>query len=306
MAKALVQDIQDYLLQFDFRNGPLRRNYDGTKYALKSLETLLYELAVTGTSVTTNDDGTGQKPAKMAKLNISSERVAEEELKCLRERMEHRDNLRENLIKRCRDGQKAAKQAIYALHRGDAPKAKALIDQCEVCIQDLSSTIEEEPQLRYGSFANMVEEYAEAKFFYAWLYGDSADVSTNRTPTVPAAKMLQTDDFVTFELEPKEYLGGLCDLTGEVGRFAVQRATQRDKEGVMICLQTNKSILTALQMMPRFPKDISKKMGQNEKSVEKLERILYELSLSEATGRNMKTESMDIEPESKGGGDDEN
>ena len=98
-----------------------------------------------------------------------------------------------------------------------------------------------------------------------------------------------------------------CDLTGEVGRFAVQRATLRDKDGVMICLQTNKSILTALQMMPRFPKDIGKKMDQLGRSVEKLERILYEMSLSEAAGgRNVKTDSMDIEPESKGGGNDNN
>lgn len=41
MAKDLVQQILEYLLQFDFRNGALRRKYDGTKYALRSLETLL-------------------------------------------------------------------------------------------------------------------------------------------------------------------------------------------------------------------------------------------------------------------------
>ena len=34
-ARDLVQTILEYLLQFDFRNGFLRRKYDGTKYALK-------------------------------------------------------------------------------------------------------------------------------------------------------------------------------------------------------------------------------------------------------------------------------
>jgi len=34
-ARDLVNEILDYLLQFDFRNGSLRRKYDGTKYALK-------------------------------------------------------------------------------------------------------------------------------------------------------------------------------------------------------------------------------------------------------------------------------
>jgi hypothetical protein len=53
-AAVLVQDILDYLLQLDFRNGPLRREYDGTKYCLKDLETLLYELAVVGSILLVN------------------------------------------------------------------------------------------------------------------------------------------------------------------------------------------------------------------------------------------------------------
>lgn len=94
MAKEVVDQILGYLLQFDFRNGPLRRKYDGVKYSLKALETLLYELAVT------SDEG-GEKPAKVLKLEPPII-LATEELKALRERMEHRDSLRETLIKRCR------------------------------------------------------------------------------------------------------------------------------------------------------------------------------------------------------------
>jgi len=293
MAKDLVQEVLEYLLQFDFRNGPLRRKYDGTKYALKTLETLLYELVVTS-----NDDG--EKPAKMQKLE-ATDLLPHEELKALRERMDHRDRLRETLIKRCRDGQKAAKQAIFALHRQDPKKAKKLLDECEDMIQkDLLPIVEEEPLLKRGSFSNLLEEYAEAKLFYAWLFGDTTEVP-DMTPATPPARFLKQDEFSPVVLEPTEYLGGLCDLTGEVGRFGVQRATQRDEEGVKLCLGTNRSVLSALQMMERFPKDIGKKMGQLQQSVEKLERILYEMSLSEAAGgRDVQTNSMDVEPEQKG------
>ena len=45
--RKLIQEILDYLLQLDFRNGCLQRRYDGRKYALKSLETILYELSMT-------------------------------------------------------------------------------------------------------------------------------------------------------------------------------------------------------------------------------------------------------------------
>ena len=265
-----------------------------------------YEQAVTGTP---GEENTGEKPTKIQKTNESSNLMEMEEFKGLQERMAHRDNLRENLIKKFRDGQKAAKQAIYALHRGDAQKAKTLIDQCETIVEkDLLPTVQEEPQLRSAGFVNgMLEEFAEAKLFYAWLFEDTTQVPSTTPETLPA-KLLQREDFEPILLEPDEYLGGICDLTGEVGRFAVARATLRDKEGVLICLQTNKSIQTALQMMAKLPnpKSIGRKLDQLNQSVEKIERILYEMSLSEATGgRNVKTESMDIERESERGGNDD-
>ena len=49
MARDLVDSLLVELMKFDFRNGPLRRKFDGVKYALKRLENILYELAVTDT-----------------------------------------------------------------------------------------------------------------------------------------------------------------------------------------------------------------------------------------------------------------
>lgn len=36
----------------------------------------------------------------------------------------------------------------------------------------------------------------------------------------------------------RQYLGGMFDLTGELNRFAVARATERDTQGVRECLET--------------------------------------------------------------------
>jgi predicted translin family RNA/ssDNA-binding protein len=36
-----------------------------------------------------------------------------------------------------------------------------------------------------------------------------------------------------------EYFGGLIDFTGEMGRFAVARATARDEVAVRTCLETD-------------------------------------------------------------------
>jgi len=296
MARDLVDDILNELLLFDFRNGPLRRKYDATKYSLKSLETLLYELSVTGGTVE-------DEPAwKKARGNNKEEGegvsllLPKDELQALRLRMEHRDELREKIIKKCRDGQKAAKQAIFALHRNDRDRAEQLMLQCETSItEELLPIVNEEPGLRYGSFANVMEEYAEAKLFHAWLFGKDGTAAV--TVGTPSGEIMLPGDF-SIHLEPEEYLGGICDLTGEVGRYAVQRGTARDASAVTLTSHTNKSILTALQTMETVPKNIGKKMDQLRRSVEKLERMLYEMSLSEATGgRNVNTGSTDQEEE---------
>lgn len=310
IARTLVQEILDYLLKFDFRNGYLRRKYDGTKYSLKNLETLLYELSVTGA---TSDALDSDEPiAKRPKLDSEESDGepgsllgnASQELEEIRQRMEHRDTLRETLIKKCRDGQKAAKQAIYALHRGDHTKAAKLLADCEACIRDdLRPIVEEEPPLRTsGSFTGVLEEYAEARLFYVWLLG--TDPSNEGESAGLTAGMLLTPE--AFEgavtLEPEEYLGGLCDLTGEVGRCAVQRGTARDTEGVRRCLETNSSVLTAIQILGRLPGAIGKKMDQLRRSVEKLERMTYEMSLSEAAGgRPIATEAT-TDANADGGG----
>lgn len=285
-AADLVGDLLDFLLQLDFRNGPLRRKYDGTKYSLKALETLLYELAVTDSSRAVE----GTSPAKRSKVEKASTMLLPlDSLQALQSRMVYRDDLRESLIKKCRDGQKAAKQSIFALHRGDKEKALELLTECHNgIVNELLPIVVEEPLLRNGSFANVLEEYVEGKLFCAWLYGKDygRDVESDQ----PSGTVLKPEDF-DIALEPAEYLGGLCDLTGEVGRYAVQRGTARDVRGVQLCLETNTSIYTALQAIGRLPQGIPKKMDQLRYSVEKIERMLYEMSLSEAAGgRNVRSE----------------
>jgi hypothetical protein len=43
LCRDMVMAINGCLIAFDFRNGPLRRKYDGLKYALKTIEDLLFE-----------------------------------------------------------------------------------------------------------------------------------------------------------------------------------------------------------------------------------------------------------------------
>jgi len=281
-ARNVVRDILEYLMQFDFRNGLLRRKYDGVKYSLKTCEQVLYELSVTSTT-TVEEETKEERPEKKFK---STPTAIETELNGIKKRMEQFDEVRESLIKRCRDGQKKAKQAIYAIHRGDVPKAKQLLkDSLHIIKQDLIPIVTSEPSLRFGSsLGGVLEEYVEAKLFYTWRISDEKDgvVVLPKKCSTTVLKMEQLDLPISIE----EYLGGLADLTGEVGRYAVERGTVRDTVGVQHCLDTNQAILYALQTLERPCSKIGKKMDPLYRSVEKLERILYELSLVNAnTGR---------------------
>jgi len=350
VARDVVSGLLEEMLQFDFRNGPLRRRYDGLKYALKNLETVLYELSVAGVlggrgggGLGSNDDGDGdgdgdgdetkekkddddeegdvaghlKKKMKIEKEDDvamydeeegkdggaaaqSTQReiiIPKEGFAAIKERMDHRDALRERLIKTCRDGQKAAKQAIFALHRGDSAHALKLLNQCEKCVaNDLMPILHEEPNLRGGSFSGVMEEYVEGMLFYTWLQptrnGDGNN--DNGGSELPSGRILMHDE-LKLPVSPEEYLGGLCDLSGEIGRYAVARGTKRDRDAVKVCLDTNRSMYMALKMIGRLPGNCNKKVNALSKSVEKLERVMYELSLMEMTGRREFASSMEDE-----------
>jgi len=275
--------ILDALLAFDFRNGPLRRKYDSLKYALKNLETVLYELSVAGAVGGNKLDGPAKKKAKTEGRGTgeasadSPSLLPKDDIEKIRERMEHRDKLRETLIKTCRDGQKQAKQAIFALHRNDMKTASTLLSKCEECVeQNLVPILREEPCLRSGSFTGVLEEYVEAKLFAAWL--EQSEEKKGRRILLPQE--------IPLPISNEEFLGGLMDLTGEIGRYAVQRGTVRDKAGVELCLQSSKTVYNGLKLLGKIPgRSSAKKVAMVQKNVEKLERVLYEQSLMEMAGR---------------------
>ena len=122
------------------------------------------------------------------------------------------------MIKKSRDVQKAAKQAIYALQRGELSKAKGLLEACERMLRsELLPLAGNEPELREGSLSACIEEYAEAKIFDAFVRNPAA--------AIPVGLSAFPSDIV---LKPDEYLGGVMDCTGEVQRFAIVMATRGD------------------------------------------------------------------------------
>ncbi|GMH52814.1 hypothetical protein TrRE_jg8380, partial [Triparma retinervis] len=259
--KDLVNELFEELSEFDFRNGPVRRKFDGVKYAVRKIENVLYEL-----SVTDRASSGSEEPSPKKQKTASA--VDKEGLVQIKGRFEAYDLTREDVIKRSREVQKAAKNSIFAMHRGNMKQADDLLETCVRVGNEIMKVIDVEPTLRQGAFSNSLEEYAEALLFKTWL---------------TEGKVACMEDFAELAVNEDEFLGGLCDLSGEVGRVAVLKGTKRDREGVQGCLDTNLSVLYALEGL-HLPGKLNKKMDPLRGSVKKLENVLYELSLIQAKG----------------------
>ena len=143
ICRILVSQLNGKMLEFDFRNGPLRRKYDGLKYALKTIEDIMYE-----TSLLENIPFPDEMPSKRQKvdgsvsvegvdsMSIAVDTAVDEaslldiaSINAIRDRMEIYDKLREDVIKQSRDVQKLSKLAIYSVHRGSLTDSKSKLDQ---------------------------------------------------------------------------------------------------------------------------------------------------------------------------------
>eukprot|EP00638_Chattonella_subsalsa_P001896 CAMPEP_0117740502 /NCGR_PEP_ID=MMETSP0947-20121206/4381_1 /TAXON_ID=44440 /ORGANISM="Chattonella subsalsa, Strain CCMP2191" /LENGTH=479 /DNA_ID=CAMNT_0005556631 /DNA_START=184 /DNA_END=1623 /DNA_ORIENTATION=- len=255
----LVDAIFGKLLEFDFRNGPLRKKYDSVKYQVRRLQDITYELSLVG--VRTEGQAKRLKTDQEPKKGLFEN---ENEIDEIRSRMEEYDATREKVIKDTRDVQKLSKNSIYSLHRGDFRKAEKQLSQALNLAKEIEPIIIEEPTLRFGSYSNAMEEYAEAKLYQSWL-------QEKQLITIEQLEIVNT----------VEYLGGLMDMTGELGRYAVARATQRDTEGVQACRDTDLRILEMLLQIS-LPAKLYKKMDMVHSSARKLDNVLYELSLVKA------------------------
>lgn len=275
---------------FDFRNGHLRRKYDGVKYAERRCEDLLYELSLSqgsGEATSEHEDGST---------------LDEKEWLQLQEAYAEYDRRRELVIKGCRDAQKASKQAIFALHRGDTGRAAALIASANQGVQEVwREHVRDTPGLRFGSFAGVLEELAEAEMFYAWRLQGSPDPSADGSGCGGGFAVPRRAELAGGLLKAYEYAGALSDYTGEVGRVAVESATRRDLPAVRRCLEVVYASFAALASMPLVGKQTEKAQAA-ERNLWKIESIEYDMAVRVGRGSTSASSSSFLDPVAVGDG----
>jgi len=99
-----------------------------------------------------------------------------------------------------------AKKAIFALHRGELEQGLKKLEDVEAGFANLKKKFGESRANDEGAYSAALEEYAEAKLLSQLMAG----------------KKIGKISAVNVGMEG--YLGGLCDVTGELVRFATNQA----------------------------------------------------------------------------------
>lgn len=280
-AWTVARCVEQAMLQFDFRNsGALRQRYDSLKYVVKRLETIAYEvdLALQRRAGEAKEIPSEAKAARSDAAAVPA--VNLELLNGIKERYEKYTDMREQVIKRSRDIGKAAKNAVYALQREDFAKADQNLLQCaKEASAIFKELISEAPTLRAGGFSAALEEMAEAVAYRSFLQ----ERRLLNKAELQAASGLQ------FELSLPEYLGGILDLTGEVGRLAIRQASHGREAvaDVELCLACVEGVSSGAQELIFLP-GVGKKMSAVKATLLKIEGVLYELALLSHAGLRAK------------------
>ena len=172
------------------------------------------------------------------------------------------DDNRELVIKKSRDILKLSKQIIYSVHRDDLKEAEKLVKSIESEKKKIINTIRKNSKLEsIGAYRVAVGEYVESMLYYYFI----------------KEKKIVTHKFLKVTTE--HYLLGLIDLTGELGRKAVQLAGKGDFKEVVLIRDAVSEIYGELLKFDFRDSDMRRKFDSVKYDLKKLEDLVLDLKL---------------------------
>jgi predicted translin family RNA/ssDNA-binding protein len=155
-----------------------------------------------------------------------------------------------------------SKQIIFALHANNQEKAKTLISQTEEIIKNIKTQFKTNPKLQYeGIYLAATEEYVEALVFYKYIYNEELK---KLDPSIQA----------------EQYIGGLCDFTGELVRRAVNLVTKKEYSEIIKYKKVTEEVIEQLAEF-NLTKNLRVKYDQAKRNLNRIEEILYDLAIKQ-------------------------
>lgn len=168
---------------------------------------------------------------------------------------------RHDLIRESSEALKLAKQAIFCLHRGENKKCERLLKEAESILKSLKRKFTKDIALRLeGSYREALKEYVEARTYWELVSGRRLDF------------IKEIDIF------PDEYLSGICDLTGELVRRAVDLAGKRRHKEVEEIRNIVGDIFGELIKFDPVG-SLRHKIDEAKRNLKKIEEIIYQIKI---------------------------
>ncbi len=185
--------------------------------------------------------------------------INKQDFKKIREKLAKYDSSREQLIKKARDVLKLSKQLIYTIHRKDMKEAAKLLIEVKKEKASLDKIASAGKRLIYeGAYSDACQEYVEALAYYGF-------IKNGKIPLLDSLKVSEAD-----------YLMGICDLTGELGRKAVTIAHKNPKEVIKIKDFVEEIFGEFIKFNLRNG-NLRKKSDSIKWNLKKLEEVVYDL-----------------------------
>ncbi len=153
-----------------------------------------------------------------------------------------------------------SKRIIFSLHRGEIKEAEKKFDEIESILKKLENKFGFRRVLEEGAYKASVEEYVEAKTLYLVIKGKKI----NKFPNI--------------KLNFDSYLGGICDLTGELVRRAINEASRGNKDEVEKIKQIISDIMSELVEFD-LTGYLRTKYDQARGNLRKIEQISYDINI---------------------------
>ena len=188
--------------------------------------------------------------------------ISKQDLKEMRDEFNNFDNYREQVIKKSRDILKLSKQIIYSVHRNNLREAAKLIKKIKSEKKKAELTASKNSKLgSIGAYKVAIGEYVEALLYYNFI--KSGKIVTHK--------------YLNAAVE--DYLFGLIDLTGELGRKAVQFAGKNKFKEVVKIRDAVSEIFGSLLKFDFRDNDMRRKFDSVKYDLKKLEDLVLDLKL---------------------------
>ena len=153
-----------------------------------------------------------------------------------------------------------SKKAIFALHRNEVKIADTKLKEMEETLLQLEKKFSLKRIEKEGAYKAAVEEYVEAKLLSFVIKGEKID----------RIKKLKLDN--------DAYLGGICDLLGELVRKATNEAAAGNFDQVEVIKKLSNDIMDQLIDFD-MTGYLRTKYDQARGHLRKLEQMAYEIKL---------------------------